>query len=33
VVTSNNALEWTVKHRGPRVTAARASWPVAQLGR
>ena len=29
----NNALERTVKHRGPRLAAARSSWPAAQLGR
>jgi hypothetical protein len=32
-VTSNNALERTVGHRGPRLAAARSSWPAAQLGR
>jgi hypothetical protein len=30
---SNNAFELTVGHRGPRLAAARASWPAAQLGR
>jgi hypothetical protein len=30
---SNNALERTVRHGGPRLAAARASWPAAQLGR
>jgi hypothetical protein len=30
---SNNALERTGKQRGPRLAAARASWPAAQLGR
>jgi len=30
---SNNALERTVRHRGPRLAAALASWPAAQLGR
>jgi FtsH-binding integral membrane protein len=29
----NNALERTVRHRGPRLAAARRSWPAAQLGR
>ena len=33
VMTSNNALERTVSHGGPRLTAARAAWPAAQLGR
>jgi hypothetical protein len=33
VMTSNNAFERTVKHRGPRLAAARASWSAAQLGR
>jgi hypothetical protein len=32
-VLSNNAFEPTVVHRGPRLSAARASWPAAQLGR
>jgi hypothetical protein len=32
-VTSNNALERTVRHGGPRLAAASASWPAAQLGR
>ncbi len=32
-MTANNALERTVKHRGPRLAAARSSWPAAQLGR
>src|SRR5579859_719810 len=30
---SNNALERTVRHRGPRLAAARSWWPAAQLGR
>ena len=30
---ANNALERTVRHRGPRLAAARSSWPAAQLGR
>jgi hypothetical protein len=30
---SNNALERTVRHGGPRLAAASASWPAAQLGR
>ena len=29
----NNALERTVRHRGPRLAAAQPSWPAAQLGR
>jgi hypothetical protein len=29
----NNAFDRTVKHRGPRLAAARSSWPAAQLGR
>jgi hypothetical protein len=33
VETPNNAFEWTVEHRGPRLAAARSSWPTAQLGR
>jgi hypothetical protein len=32
-VLSNNALERTVGHRGPRLAAAQASWLAAQLGR
>ena len=32
-VHPNNALERTVRHRGPRLAAARSSWPAAQLGR
>jgi hypothetical protein len=32
-MTHNNALERTVKHCGPRLSAASASWPAAQLGR
>ena len=30
---SNNALELSVNYRGPRLPAARSSWPAAQLGR
>ena len=30
-MTPNNALERTVKHRGPRLAAAWSSWPAAQL--
>jgi hypothetical protein len=30
---SNNALERTVGHGGPRLAAASALWPAAQLGR
>ena len=33
IETSDNALERTVRHRGPRLAAARATWPAAQLGR
>jgi hypothetical protein len=33
VVTSNNAFERSVGHGGPRLGAARSSWPAAQLGR
>jgi hypothetical protein len=33
VMTSNNALERTVKHHGPRLAAASALRPAAQLGR
>ena len=32
-VRSNMSLERTVKQRGPRLAAASASWPAAQLGR
>jgi hypothetical protein len=32
-MTANNAFERTVGHRGPRLAAASASWPAAQLGR
>ena len=32
-VLSNNAFERTVVHCGPRLTAAEASCPAAQLGR
>ena len=32
-VPSNNALERTGEHRGPRLAAARRWWPAAQLGR
>ena len=32
-MTPNNALERTVRHGGPRLPAARPSWPAAQLGR
>jgi hypothetical protein len=32
-MTSNNTFERTGKHRRPRLAAARASWPAAQLGR
>ena len=32
-VQSNNALERTVRHGGPRLAAALAVWPAAQLGR
>jgi hypothetical protein len=30
---SNNAFERTVENRGPRLAAARAAWPAAQLAR
>jgi hypothetical protein len=30
---ANNAFERTVEHRGPHLSAARSSWPAAQLGR
>jgi hypothetical protein len=33
VETPNNAFEWTVRHRGPGLAAARRLWPAAQLGR
>src|SRR5438309_2239220 len=33
LVLSNNTLERTVMHRGPRLSAAWPSWPAAQLGR
>ena len=29
----NNAFERSVRRRGPRLAAARSSWPAAQLGR
>jgi hypothetical protein len=29
----NNTFERTVEHRGPRLAAARAPWPAAQLDR
>jgi hypothetical protein len=32
-MTSNDAFEWAVNQGGPRLTAAEASWPTAQLGR
>jgi hypothetical protein len=32
-MTPNNAFERTVMHVGPRLAAARSSWPAAQLGR
>jgi hypothetical protein len=32
-MTSNNALERTVKHSGPRLAAASRSRAAAQLGR
>ncbi len=32
-MTSNNAFERTVEHRGPRLAAARRRWPATQLGR
>ncbi len=30
---ANNALQRTVKQRGPRLAAAQAAWPAAELGR
>jgi hypothetical protein len=30
---ANNAFERAVGHRGPRLAAAEATWPAAQLGR
>jgi hypothetical protein len=30
---ANNAFERAVRHRGPRLAAARVLWPAAQLGR
>ena len=33
VMRSNNAFERTGEHRGPRLAAAQASWPAAQLDR
>jgi hypothetical protein len=32
-VRSNNAFERTAKHHGPRLAAARSSWPAAQRDR
>ena len=32
-MTSNNGLERTAVKRGPRLAAARLSWPAAQPGR
>jgi hypothetical protein len=32
-MTSNNTLERTGTHSGPRLAATSASWPAAQLGR
>jgi hypothetical protein len=32
-VRSNNALERTVGHSGPRLAAAHAAWPAAQRDR
>lgn len=31
--TYNNASQRAVRHRGPRLAAAQASWPAAELGR
>ena len=33
IVRPNNTSERTEKHGGPRLAAARSSWPAAQLGR
>lgn len=33
MVPSNNSLERAVGQRGPRLAAARGSWPAAQLSR
>jgi hypothetical protein len=33
MVTSNNAFKRAEDYRGPRLAAARSSWPAAQLGR
>jgi hypothetical protein len=33
VQPSNNAMERTVRHRGPRLIAAGTSCPAAKLGR
>jgi len=30
---ANNSFERTVRHGGPRLAAARSSWPAAQLSR
>jgi hypothetical protein len=30
---ANNTLQRTVMHSGPRLAAASASWPAAELGR
>jgi len=32
-MTSNTAFERAVNNRGPRLPAAEASWPAAQLDR
>jgi len=32
-MSSNNALQRNVENRGPRLAAARSSWPPAELGR
>jgi hypothetical protein len=32
-MTSNNAFERTVRHGGPRLSAAQQSWPAAQRDR
>jgi hypothetical protein len=32
-MTSNSELELSVKHRGPRLAAARSLWPAAQQDR
>jgi hypothetical protein len=33
IMTPDKSFERTVKHRGPRLAAARRWWPAAQLDR